>query len=622
MNLYISKYIFILLLFCWSSASAQQQSKLDSLKEVFSSEPGMRTNAGHLLEMAKEETSPDSILKYSGLAIENFKSSDSIHLLQDAYRTHGAYLREKGEYDKSLNFLFKAAELAEERNDLTDLGRTNIEIGNTYSESGNYQISATYFDRGLDFLRESDDTLSLGRALYNLGDALILKEQMDPALRYIQEAREIFRHYEKKLYEAYAIGNLGIIYAFQGDSRRGERYLNEAIDMLEEVEDYNAVTDFLFSMAEIYSKRGDYKGAINFAERSLEAAESHNLKADLDIVHLMLSNLYDEVGNTSEAFTHFKEHITYRDNIRNVQTVEEMANLRTDFEVARKQTEVDLLNEQKALLNEQKANQRNIVIATAVALFLIILLAIGLYRRNQYIGRTKKIIESEKNRSDRLLLNILPQETAIELKENGKVQAKRFDAATVLFTDFKNFTHFAENLPPEELVKSVDFYFSKFDEICEHHGLEKIKTVGDAYMCAAGVPFPVEDHAARIVRAACDMIHFVNDAKTLQSPTETRFEMRIGVNSGPVVAGVVGSKKWAYDIWGDTVNIAARMEGCSETGRINISENTYHLIRNEFECDYRGEIEVKNKGMMKMYFIKDKKSVISSDFAREEVLKM
>ncbi|MDX1604323.1 MAG: adenylate/guanylate cyclase domain-containing protein, partial [Salinimicrobium sediminis] len=305
-------------------------------------------------------------------------------------------------------------------------------------------------------------------------------------------------------------------------------------------------------------------------------------------------------GNIPQAFDHFKQYVIYKDSIRNIKSIEEMANLRSDFEIAQKQIEVDLLS-------EREANQRNVVIAVSVALFLIALLAFGLYRRNKHIGRTKKVIEREKSRSDLLLLNILPQETAMELKEQGKVKAKRFEAVTVLFTDFQNFTHFSENLSPEELVKSVDFYFSKFDEIVEQHGLEKIKTVGDAYMCAAGVPFPVEDHAERMLSAACDMLAFVKEAKELKTEKETRFDVRIGINSGPVVAGVVGRKKWAYDIWGDAVNIAARMESCSQSGEINISENTYELIKDKFHCHYRGEIMVKNKGMMKMYFVKGRK---------------
>jgi class 3 adenylate cyclase len=200
-------------------------------------------------------------------------------------------------------------------------------------------------------------------------------------------------------------------------------------------------------------------------------------------------------------------------------------------------------------------------------------------------------------------LNILPEETALELKQHGKVRAKKFDSVTVLFTDFIGFTHYAHNLSPEELVESVDFYFSKFDEIMEKYGMEKIKTIGDAYMCAGGLPFPTDDHPIKMVQAAIEISEFIAEAKKDNKAKITHFDVRIGINTGPIVTGVVGIRKFAYDIWGDTVNVASRMETLSKPGRINISEYTYELIKDEFECEYRGEIDVKNKGMMKMYFV-------------------
>jgi len=201
------------------------------------------------------------------------------------------------------------------------------------------------------------------------------------------------------------------------------------------------------------------------------------------------------------------------------------------------------------------------------------------------------------------LLNILPEQTAEELKDKGKVQAKRFDSVSVMFTDFKDFTTYSDKLSPEELVDSIDFYYSKFDDIIEKHGLEKIKTVGDAYMCAGGLPFPTRDHPIKMVEAALEIAEFVNESKKVDPDSKSRFDIRIGINTGSVVAGVVGKKKFAYDIWGDTVNIASRMESNSDPGKINISDNTYQLVKNQYKCTYRGEIQAKNKGMMKMYFV-------------------
>jgi class 3 adenylate cyclase len=215
-----------------------------------------------------------------------------------------------------------------------------------------------------------------------------------------------------------------------------------------------------------------------------------------------------------------------------------------------------------------------------------------------------KNISREKKRSENLLLNILPAETAKELKKYGKVEAVKIDEVTVLFTDFVAFSRRAEFEEPVQLVKSIDFYFKGFDEITEKYGLEKIKTIGDSYMCACGLPTANKSHASNVIKAAKEMIELVRGAMNAQDGL-IHFDIRIGTHTGPVVAGIVGIKKWQYDIWGDTVNIASRMESKSEPGRINISETTYNEIKDEFPCEFRGEIDVKNRGPLKMYFIAD-----------------
>jgi len=213
-------------------------------------------------------------------------------------------------------------------------------------------------------------------------------------------------------------------------------------------------------------------------------------------------------------------------------------------------------------------------------------------------------LRTEKKKSDDLLLNILPLEVADELKEKGNADARHFDEVTVMFTDFKNFTTVAEKLSPQQLVNEINYCYSEFDKIVSKYGIEKIKTIGDAYMCAGGLPVANKTNALDILAAAIEIRDFML-AEKRKRETESKpfFEIRIGCNTGPVVAGIVGIKKFAYDIWGDSVNIAARMESTGEPGKINISGSTYELVKHKFNCVYRGKIQAKNKGEIDMYFV-------------------
>ncbi|OJW83934.1 MAG: hypothetical protein BGO69_09390 [Bacteroidetes bacterium 46-16] len=220
--------------------------------------------------------------------------------------------------------------------------------------------------------------------------------------------------------------------------------------------------------------------------------------------------------------------------------------------------------------------------------------------------RTKELQE-EKRKSDELLLNILPEETAAELKEKGEATARHYDMVTVLFTDFQAFTKLATEISPQELIYTLNECYSAFDDIIGRHELEKIKTIGDAYMCAGGLPTENSTNARDAVSAAWEIQQWVTEwnearkAKGLNS-----WDVRIGIHTGKLIAGVIGKKKFAYDLWGDAVNIAARMETGGETGKVNISHATYELVKDSFRCEYRGKIEAKGKGEIDMYFVADK----------------
>ncbi|MGG6296242.1 adenylate/guanylate cyclase domain-containing protein [Leptolyngbya sp. AN02str] len=216
-----------------------------------------------------------------------------------------------------------------------------------------------------------------------------------------------------------------------------------------------------------------------------------------------------------------------------------------------------------------------------------------------------KRLEDEQEKSEKLLLNILPWAIAEQLKQGAQTIADNFAEVTVLFADLVNFTELASHLPPTDLVKLLNEIFSTFDQLVEAHGLEKIKTIGDAYMAVGGLPTPRPDHAEAVANMALDMQRAI--AELSHSPLypfrDRPLQIRIGINTGPVGAGVIGTKKFSYDLWGDTVNIASRMEALCLPGYIQVAPNTYERLHKRYQFERRGCIDVKGKGDIETYFL-------------------
>lgn len=291
--------------------------------------------------------------------------------------------------------------------------------------------------------------------------------------------------------------------------------------------------------------------------------------------------------------------------------IEETATQLQKIEFAR-QMENDSLRQAKKELTLQLDHEkelyrstrtRNILIGLAI---LAILFVIGLFTRVRFIRKAKAQIENEKEATENLLLNILPAEIAKELKEKGEAEARDFKDVSILFTDFKEFTQLAEKMSAKNLVREINYIFKHFDRICEKYKIEKIKTIGDSYMAAGGLPVSYPESTQNTVMAAIEMAQFVTDRKTERlGKGIIPFEMRVGIHTGNVVAGIVGIKKFQYDIWGDTVNIASRVESSGEVGKVNISLSTYEKIKSKPKFTFleREMIDVKGKGELKMFFV-------------------
>ncbi|MFT4523485.1 MAG: adenylate cyclase [Bacteroidia bacterium] len=385
------------------------------------------------------------------------------------------------------------------------------------------------------------------------------------------------------------------------------------------------------------------KAAIDAFEKAAKYAEITGKRNNRLAVYVKLADEYAQTHQSDNALKYYKKYIDLEENkyeIKAQQLSMTLNETKKDLAVQEEQistleveqtktyakldsvssemleselklSQQELVNERMMLELSNERNKRNMLIGSVIGIGLVLaflLFAFVQSRRSKHRLTVKnKLIEEERTKSDLLLLNILPQVVADELKEKGKTTPRHYDQVTVLFTDFKSFTKISEELGPIALVEEIDFCFRAFDEIIAKHNIEKIKTIGDAYLCVSGLPIPHPNHCSEILNAAIEIQDFMNKL-IVQRKKEKKvvFTMRAGVHTGSLVAGVVGTTKFVYDVWGDTVNTAARMEQHCDEGRINVSAEVFELTKKEYNFTYRGKQVAKNKGALDMYFLDSK----------------
>lgn len=360
-------------------------------------------------------------------------------------------------------------------------------------------------------------------------------------------------------------------------------------------------SQFYYRFAQFLIRHGQKMEAIDKLHTSYKLAKDADYTENELSASELLDSLYSQMGDYKNAYICSLQNNKLQNNIYEWSKKEQLFSTQFEHDAQQLEMAAAITKEKSDKEIKQKKTERNMM---AAGIGFLVILSFAIYRNYRNQKRSNKLLDAAKKQSDDLLLNILPYETAEELKLTGTAKAKRFDEVTVMFTDFKGFTQLSETMGAENLVKLVDFYFSEFDKIIARHNIEKIKIIGDSYMCAGGLPITNKTHAYDVVSAALEIQEFMNIQKNERSSRgEIFFEVRIGIHTGHVVAGIVGLKKFAYDIWGDSVNIASRMESGGDTGKVNVSEFTYGLIKHQFHCTYRGKIEAKNKGMIDMYFV-------------------
>ncbi|HRH37304.1 MAG TPA: adenylate/guanylate cyclase domain-containing protein [Flavobacteriales bacterium] len=413
--------------------------------------------------------------------------------------------------------------------------------------------------------------------------------------------------------EADALLNLSTMFGMMAQQPAGAAFLDStmkydqlAIPVAKQLNDLQGVAILYNNLASTAHERHEEELALAYIDSSEVLARLLENVSVLARLADLKQQVYFSKGDIDSAYVYLRIHGALKDSLLNTEKVKAIADVQEKYESEKKAKEILGLkadNLEGELKQESMRRTRNIYLFAGIG---TVLLAIGLYTRLRYVRRSREAIQKEKDISEDLLHNILPEEVAAELKAKGEAEAKLIDEVTVLFTDFKGFTAMSEKLSPKELVRDIHECFSAFDRIMEKHGIEKIKTIGDAYMAAGGLPIPNTTHATDVVKAALEIRDFINEGKALKIAKGLPFfEIRVGVHTGPVVAGIVGVKKFAYDIWGDTVNTASRMESSGSPGEVNISESTYQLIKNEkgFTFTERGKVSAKGKGELTMFFV-------------------
>lgn len=513
-----------------------------------------------------------------------------------------------GNYPQALDHYLVSLRICEHYQDSNCLGNVYYKIGIIKEEQGAYGAARDQYEIALEMALKSKD-LQLQADIYNhLGRAWRKENKFQKAIEAHEKSRKLYAYLGDDLGISDYHNNMGSIFRRQKQYTAAQKHFFAALKIQQEMGDQEGMADGYNDIGTTYCQMGQFSKAVEYLKQGLAIAQETGLKDDIRYAYSSLAATYDSLGNYKEAYQYYHLFAQIRDSLLNAQKNEEVAQLQFRYDRQRRERRIERLEKENELRRER--NRRNGAIAAALVLMLISFGVIMVYRSrlqsklNRTLAYKNRIIEIEKQNAEKLLLNILPEETAEELKTYGKAKAQSYSMVTVLFTDFKNFSHVTEKLSPRELVDELHYCFEAFDKIIEKYDIEKIKTIGDSYMCAGGLPIPNETHAIDVIRAGLEIQTFMEKFKKDRlKRNEPFFEARLGVHTGPVVAGIVGIKKFAYDIWGDTVNTASRMESSGEVGRVNISAHTYQLIHDQFICRHRGKIPIKNKGEMDMYFV-------------------
>lgn len=619
--------LIVILHLCCSTTFATETNK-NYLEKIYHSEKLSNAEidtANNVIKKEENFSFPGIDLIFNKLLTQAESNKYDLGLAK-VNLNYGIYLYSKGRYETSINALLNAIKIYEKldlkaeeavvNNQLTRVyislsevqpnENTTVEskIPGMYLKSKELDRAEAYCRKALTYNTKHNRISMMASNYNNLGVIKEKKMELDSAEFFFREAYKYYETLGDVFNKANILNNLGIVFEFQGKFDQELKSYQDALVLFQEISDTVGISISNGNIANVFYSNGECEEGLLYAQKGYDlAAHTQKLPIKKDMLYTLFV-LYDCLGDCDKKSYFFNRYIEVKDSIFNIESKKILEDVNAQYETEKKENQILLLSKSKELDDIIKRALTVGIALTVIFIFVVFRSYRQKQKANVLLTTQNEIIESERKKSDALLLNILPVETAEELKEKGFAEARTFESVTVMFTDFKDFTRVAESMDAKSLVKEIDYVFKKFDEIITYHNIEKIKTIGDAYMAAGGLPIENKTHAADMVSAAFEILNTIEEIKQDRiNKGLPFFEIRIGIHSGPVVAGIVGTKKFAYDIWGDAVNVASRMESSGEAGKINISGSTFALVKDKFECHYRGKVTAKNKGEIDMYFV-------------------
>lgn len=556
------------------------------------------------------QSKPFEAIQYWTQSMEVFRSINDLAGVSNMLNNIGVIYNAQGDYEKALSNYLSALKAGEQSGDQLRIVTALQNVGNVYAlKKETYDKALDYYLRALALGKEVKEYNDIAGTSANIGEVYFNKGNDSLALRYYEAALKAYRDAKDESSLPFVYNSIGKVYKKQGKFEEALRFHTKAYNAAQSVE-YNRkqfMAQSLLGLANAYKAKGNLNTSLEYFQKAETIGREINALDELKDIYQGLSSVYASTQQYDEAFKYQTLFTDVKDTLYNIETDKKLTRMEFDFNLQKKQGEINLLTKDKAIRELEVQRQRQAKQALMLGLIMLGIIAFIIFRNFLAKVKINKILDRQKDQIEHLLLNILPSEVAKELQVSGTATPRHYENVSVLFTDFKSFTSIADKMPPQELVEELNSCFMAFDNIIEKYNLEKIKTIGDAYMCAGGIPTPDDNHPIRMVKAAMKIREFIHDYNRKRKEQGlAAWDIRIGIHVGPVVAGVVGKKKYAYDIWGSTVNIASRMESNGEPGQINVSAATCELIKDQFICTHRGKVYAKNVGEIDMYFVEEK----------------